>query len=451
MNFDYNIFKTLASGSERSLMVKRNIVGSFAVKGINVLISLLLIPLTIGYINSKLYGVWLTLSTIVTWISFFDIGLGNGLRNRAAEAIAHGKIKYARVLVSTSYVWIAFIFLLLAIVAITIIPYIKWTSILNIEAVYQSTITDVMRIVTVGFCITMILKVQSNVLMALQKSALASFYDTFGQILVLVGTYILTLISTPSLVKLACVVSFAPVIAYIVSSCWIYIVKHPELRPSFSLSSKRYLRDILSLGIKFFVIQINAIIFYQTINVIISNVSGPEVVTEYNVVYKYLSCAMMLFGIILSPLWSAFTDAQARLDYSWMQRCYLKLFKAFFLCSTFVVLMTVVYPFVFNLWLGDKVSVRLSMVVAIACYVIISMWQSLNTTIQNGTGKVFLQMLYSTIFAVMFIPLALLSGKEYGAEGVVWFMALIGALWGVIQMVQVKKIIDNKAVGIWAK
>ena len=85
-------------------MVKRNIVGSFAVKGINVLISLLLIPLTIGYINSKLYGVWLTLSTIVTWISFFDIGLGNGLRNRAAEAIAHGKIKYARVLVSTSYV-----------------------------------------------------------------------------------------------------------------------------------------------------------------------------------------------------------------------------------------------------------------------------------------------------------------------------------------------------------
>lgn len=195
MNFDYNIFKTLASGSERSLMVKRNIVGSFAVKGINVLISLLLIPLTIGYINSKLYGVWLTLSTIVTWISFFDIGLGNGLRNRAAEAIAHGKIKYARVLVSTSYVWIAFIFLLLAIVAITIIPYIKWTSILNIEAVYQSTITDVMRIVTVGFCITMILKVQSNVLMALQKSALASFYDTFGQILVLVGTYILTLIS----------------------------------------------------------------------------------------------------------------------------------------------------------------------------------------------------------------------------------------------------------------
>lgn len=63
----------------------------------------------------------------------------------------------------------------------------------------------------------------------------------------------------------------------------------------------------------------------------------------------------------------------------------------------------------------------------------------------------FLQMLYSTIFAVMFIPLALLSGKEYGAEGVVWFMALIGALWGVIQMVQVKKIIDNKAVGIWAK
>lgn len=449
MNF--NILKTLSSGSERSLMVKRNIAGSFIVKGMNVLISLLLIPLTIGYVNSKLYGIWLTLSTIVTWISFFDIGLGNGLRNRAAEALAQGKIKYARVLVSTSYGWISLIFILLALAALFVIPYVNWTSLLNIEKEYQATITSVMRIVTVGFCLTMILKVQSNVLMALQKSALASLYDTFGQVLVLVGTYILTLISSPSLVKLACVVSFAPIVAYSMSSCWIYIIKHPELRPSFSLSSRKYLRDILSLGIKFFVIQINAIVFYQTINVIISNVSGPETVTEYNVVYKYFSCATMIFGIILSPLWSAFTDAQARLDYSWMQRCYVKLLRVFGLCLILVIFMSIVYPFIFKIWLGNKVSVHFGMVMAIACYIAISMWQSLNTTIQNGTGKVFLQMIYSTIFAVMFIPFALFAGKGFGAEGVVWFMTFVGILWGIIQVIQVYRIIYNKAFGIWAK
>lgn len=451
MNLNIFISRLLSSGSERSSMVKRNIIGSFGVKGLNVAISLLLIPLTIGYVNSKLYGIWLTLSTVVTWISFFDIGLGNGLRNRAAEAIAQGKTKYARILVSTCYVWLSFIFMALAAASFFIIPFVNWPSLLNIDGNYQQVIVDVMRIVTVGFCCTMILKVQSNVLMALQKSALASFIDTLGQVLVLAGTFFLTIFTSPSLVKLAIVVSFAPVVAYLLSSVWIYLIKHPELRPAFSLSSRKYLRDILSLGLKFFVIQINAIVFYQTVNVIISNVAGPESVTEYNVVYKYFSCATMVFGIILSPLWSAFTDAQARMDFAWMENCYNKLLKVFGLCVAMVLLMAVAYPLVFDLWLGDKVAIHLQMVVAIAFYVVISMWQSLNTTIQNGTGKVFLQMLYSTVFAVMFIPVALLAGRNVGAEGVVWFMSLVGLGWAVIQAIQVSKIIRNKAFGVWAK
>lgn len=451
MNLNSSISRLLSSGSERSSMVKRNILGSFGVKGLNVAISLLLIPLTIDYVNSKLYGIWLTLSTVVTWISFFDIGLGNGLRNRAAEAIAQGKTKYARILVSTCYTWLSFIFMSLALVSYLIIPLVNWSVLLNIEEDYQQTIVDVMRIVTVGFCFTMILKVQSNVLMALQRSALASFVDTLGQVLVLGGTFMLTQFASPSLVKLALVVSFCPVVAYVLSSIWVYVVKYPELRPSFTLSSRKYLRDILSLGLKFFVIQINAIVFYQTINVIISNVAGPESVTEYNVVYKYFSCATMFFGIILSPLWSAFTDAQARMDFAWMENCYIKLLRVFGLCVVIVLLMTIAYPFVFDLWLGDKVTIHFQMIIAIAVYVVVSMWQSLNTTIQNGTGKVFLQMLYSTFFAIMFIPVALLAGRRLGAEGVVWFMSLIGLGWAIIQAIQVGKIIRNKAFGIWAK
>ena len=72
-----NLKDILNKGSERSIVVKRNIAGSVVIKGVNILISLLLIPLTIGYINNEIYGIWLTLATIINWISFFDIGLGS--------------------------------------------------------------------------------------------------------------------------------------------------------------------------------------------------------------------------------------------------------------------------------------------------------------------------------------------------------------------------------------
>lgn len=45
---------------------------------LSIIISLLLVPVTLNYLNSYEYGVWLTLSSILVWINYFDIGLGNG-------------------------------------------------------------------------------------------------------------------------------------------------------------------------------------------------------------------------------------------------------------------------------------------------------------------------------------------------------------------------------------
>mgnify|MGYP000199442594 FL=1 len=48
----------------------------------------MLIPITINYVNADNYGIWLTVSSIISWMSFFDIGINNGLKNKFAEAKA---------------------------------------------------------------------------------------------------------------------------------------------------------------------------------------------------------------------------------------------------------------------------------------------------------------------------------------------------------------------------
>jgi len=93
----------LSTGHERSLKAKKNILASFGLKGISIVISFLLVPLTLNYIDVTRYGIWLTLSSIISWFGFFDIGLGSGLRNKFAEAIAKDQKELARTYVSTTY------------------------------------------------------------------------------------------------------------------------------------------------------------------------------------------------------------------------------------------------------------------------------------------------------------------------------------------------------------
>src|SRR6476646_9497261 len=97
-------FKSLINrGHDRSVNIKKNIIGLFVIRGCSIAISFILVPLTIRYVNPTQYGIWLTLSSIVAWFSFFDIGFGNGLRNKFAEAIAKGDTELAKIYISTTY------------------------------------------------------------------------------------------------------------------------------------------------------------------------------------------------------------------------------------------------------------------------------------------------------------------------------------------------------------
>ena len=68
-----------SKGSERSILAKKQILYSFVLKAVSILIGLLFVPLLLNYLDAERYGIWLTLTSIVGWFTFFDAGLGNGL------------------------------------------------------------------------------------------------------------------------------------------------------------------------------------------------------------------------------------------------------------------------------------------------------------------------------------------------------------------------------------
>ena len=106
----------LSKGSERTLKAKKNVLMMMLYKGGSILIGLLLVPMTIGYVDSENYGIWLTLSSMIAWMSFFDIGINNGLKNKLAEALATKNYELGRKYVSTTYAILTIIFIPLMLV-----------------------------------------------------------------------------------------------------------------------------------------------------------------------------------------------------------------------------------------------------------------------------------------------------------------------------------------------
>ena len=444
--FNLNI---ITKGHERSVNAKKNILASLIIKGCSILISLFLVPLTIHYLNPTRYGIWLTLSSIIGWLGFFDIGFGNGLRNKFAQSIAMGKHEQARVYVSTTYAILSIIIASVLILFFLINPFLDWSRILNTPGSMSGELSILALIVFVFFCLQFVLQLITTVLTANQQPAKASLFNLIGSLFSLTVIFILTKTTSGNLLYLGAAFGFAPILVLGISSIWFYSHEYRKYAPSFKFVKFGYARDLMSLGIKFFVLQIAAVIIYQTSNIIIAQLFGPAQVTPYNIAYKYFSIIPMGFGIIMMPFWSAFTEAWTKNDIGWIKNTIKKLKFIWVLMSIAAILMLIFSNFIYRMWVGKEIAVPLGISVVMAAYVILNAWCGIYSQFLNGVGKIKLQLYSGLLGALINIPLAICLGRHLGISGVVlstFLIAIISAIWSPVQYF---KLINNKAKGIW--
>ena len=104
-----NKISALFKGDQRTVLLLKNIIGSFVIKGWNCVVQLLLVPITLNCLTQYEYGIWLTINSILIWIDSFDIGLGNGLRNQLTQSLAVGDKEKGRRQVSTTFMMLSII------------------------------------------------------------------------------------------------------------------------------------------------------------------------------------------------------------------------------------------------------------------------------------------------------------------------------------------------------
>ncbi|MDE5871078.1 MAG: hypothetical protein K2H22_03915 [Muribaculaceae bacterium] len=233
--------KSLFKGEERTVKAKKNILASILIKGIDSIVYLLLVPVTLGYLNPYEYGIWLTLNSILMWINSFDIGLGNGMRNKLAEAIANGNQNLARIYVSTTFFMLIGLMCVLIILGTLLEPITDWYSILGTNPEQVPKLDEIVYVAYSIFCLNFIFKFIGNVYLAMQLPAINNLLVVLGHLLSLIVIYIFTLCLPGSLFLVAIIYSASPLLIYLIAYPLTFYKIYPYLKPSVDFFKKEYI------------------------------------------------------------------------------------------------------------------------------------------------------------------------------------------------------------------
>ncbi len=441
----------VSRGQELSIKVKKNILLSMVVRGISIVTSFLLVPLTLGYVGKTEYGLWLTISSIIGWLGYFDIGMGNGLRNKLTEALSTHATKEARGYLSTAYVSLGIIFGGLIIIFLVVNPFINWDNLLNAEGDLSSSLSLVVSVVMISFLLQFALKNINTLLIADQRPAISNSFLPVANIIILIIIFLLVHTTEGSLLKLCLVLSVIPLIVLGGATFYFFTRDYRHISPSFKFADMKYFRDITGLGFKFLIIQLAVLVIFSTDNFIITRILGPAEVTPYNIAYKYFSLVTMIFGIILQPIWSAYTHAYTRNNVGWIKGVTKKMITIWSGMFFLVLLMILFANRFYHFWVGDLIKIPLLLSIGMALFVLISTWNNIFVNLINATGKIKFQLYSSIVIAAVNIPLSIYFARNLhlGPSGVILATCVSLFPGVIINPFQYYLIVHNKARGIW--
>lgn len=447
------IRKKFIGTDSRSKKMYKNTVAMIGIRGISMILTLISAPIMLHHVDRADYGVLLTLTSIVGWVGYMDVGLGNGLRNKLPEFLAKGDFNSAKKIVSSCYVTLAIYVALIIVIFLIVSPFVDWLGVLNSPTSDAGEIQGLTNIVFISFCIQFLFGLINSILFAYQMPAFQSLFTFVGQFIALIALVIQVYVfDVTSVLQIGAVNSMIPPLVLFLGSIGLFRTKLKEIAPSFKLFEFKSVGSILSLGLKFFVLQMITIVLFQANSIIIARVVSPEAVVEYNLAFKYVSLLTMIFTIVITPVWSATTDAYVRKDFVWIKKT-ISFSRKVCIASIFIgVLMVLASKFVYGIWLGKgTIDINYSTTGLILLYISFEMLYKVYGTIINGTGKVFAQIILTGVIAIIYIPLAIFFGKLFGLSGVLIANAIVFALNYLWSKVQCNKLISQTATGIWNK
>jgi O-antigen/teichoic acid export membrane protein len=426
----------------RYARILQGLISALAGRGVSVIVSLISVPLTVGYLGAERYGMWMTISTLLAWLSLADLGLGNSLTNAVSETYASDRPDQAQIHVSS-------VFWMLWLVAAgfgglwaVVWRWIDWSSLLNVQsAVARAEVGPAVAVTLAIFLLNFPLSIISRVLSAYQESAIANFWAAGGNIASLGGIILATHLKL-GLVPLIAAFSASSLIITAASGIWLFAFHKPWLWPAFSAIRKESIKKLTTVGGMFFIVQIAALVVLQTDNLIIAHFLGPQAVTPYSIAWRLFNFSTLFPTLIMQSLWPAYAEASARQDKAWIRRAFrLNLLTSFGLTLLAVLPLVCFGTSIIKRWAGMEAVPSLLLLVLLGVFSLINGALSPIICLLNGLGRIRVQATFGVACAITNVALSIWLVSYMGVEGVI-----LGTILSYILLAIVPLCVETKIV-----
>ena len=438
----------------RLFRLKLSVVLNLIIRVLSTILSFFLVYFLLQYLGNTKYGVWATISSILTWFNFFDIGLGQGLKLLLTQSFSRKKIRFSTKLISTAYFLSISISILLFLIFVFFTSFLDWNQILGVSDISPKELSSSINILFFLFFVVFSLKLIGVIYSSLQLPFVDNIIRILAQIIFLVSIAVIIQFKIPSNLIVVSVASLLPMVAiYLVFSFYIFKIKAPSLFPKIRNVHTQTIKKLTSPSIDFFIIQIGCVILYSTDNFIILKMLSASDVTEYSVLYKLYSAPFIFFNLYISTHGSFFIEAISTKQYDWIKTKVI-FFKRLFISLIFIYFLLFYFENSFlEIWLPDFNYNKSDLSFYLIVYFLLSSLTTIYVYVINSFGKLKIQLFSYLIISAINIPLSiyLLENLDYGVSGVIIASAVCISILLIMMPIQYYRLINHKSSGVWNK
>lgn len=390
-------------------------------KVVSVGTALISIPLTLHYLGSERFGLWMTITSVIVMLGFADLGIGIGLLNAVSEASGKDDIEAIRRYISSAFAILSGIALVILVIFFFAYPFISWASFFNVKsplAIQESGLA------VAAFMLCFALNIPAGIVQraqsGLQMGFVANLWQIVGSILGL-SAVLLVIRFELGLPWLVGAMAGAPLVAALSNGVWFFGRVRLDIRPDWTLVCSEAMKKIARTGLLFLALQIAVSIAFASDNIVISRMLGAEAVTQYAIPEKLFSIIPMLLGMVLMPLWPAYGEAMARGDGPWIKKAFVSSLKIAIAISSVLAMALVFFAnYILSTWVGHQVSPPFLLLLGLGVWKVFEGWGIAVAAFLNGVNIVRIQASLAIVMAAIAITLKIVLVESIGVAGVVW-------------------------------
>jgi O-antigen/teichoic acid export membrane protein len=391
-----------------------------AARGLSSLLTLVSLPMAVRYLGAERFGVWATIISTVVLLNLLDLGIASTLTNHIARAYALGDKPYAARCTTNALALTVSIAALAGLGFAVAWPRVDWMALFNVAAsVPRSEVNNTVAAAAALMLLGLPASLGSKVSAGYQEVHLNNLVVAIGSLANVAGLFagIALQVSMPVLLVMSGGCVTACNLGALVGTLLGY---KPWLRPRLTLLDRWLARELLASGSAFFLIQIAAMVVFSSDNLVVSHYLGAAKVTPYNVTWRLVALTAALQALVFPALWSAYAEAYARRDYSWMRQAFrITMWGTLAFNVTCAVILIAVGKTVIRWWAGAAAVPSSALLAAMAVWAVISGFMTVESCLLAAVNRIRMQGVLSVVAAGVNLALSVALVQRIGAVGVI--------------------------------